>query len=122
MNAGFPGLYNTLSSKLGSLKESIGNWWDGLWNGKEGTAPALEQAGAASPGAPDARGFIPPVPGTPRDVTEVRENRASASGERTAPQSWTLHIANITLPNVKDAQDFFTELQAAATEMGESMA
>lgn len=122
MNAGFPGLYNTLSSKLGSLKERIGNWWDGLWNGREGTAPALEQAGAASPGAPDARGFIPPVPGTPRDVTEVWENRASAAGERTAPQSWTLHIANITLPNVKDAQDFFAELQAAATEMGESLA
>ena len=123
MNAGFPGLYNTLSSKLGSLKESIGNWWDGLWNGKEGTAPALEQAGAASPGAPDVRGFIPPVPGTPQDVTEARENRARAAGDRAAaPQSWTLHIANITLPNVKDAQDFFTELQAAATEMGESMA
>ena len=122
MNAGFPGLYNTLSSKLGSLKESIGNWWDGLWNGKEGTTPALEQAGAASPGAPDVRGFIPPVPGTPQDVTEARENRANASGERAAPQYWTLHIANITLPNVKDAQDFFTELQAAATEMGESMA
>lgn len=29
MNAGFPGLYNTLSSKLGSLKERIGNWWNG---------------------------------------------------------------------------------------------
>lgn len=122
MNAGFPGLYNTLSSKLGSLKESIGNWWDGLWNGKEGTTPALEQAGAASPGAPDVRGFIPPVPGTPQDVTEARENRANASGERAAPQYWTLHIANITLPNVTNAQDLYTELRAAATEMGENMA
>lgn len=122
MNAGFPGLYNTLSSKLGSLKDSIGNWWNGLWNGKEGTAPALEPAGAASPGAPDVRGFIPPVPGTPQDVTEARENRANASGERATPQYWTLHIANITLPNVTNAQDLYTELQAAATEMGESMA
>ena len=26
------------------------------------------------------------------------------------------------IPNVKDAQDFFADLQAAATEMGENMA
>lgn len=110
MNAGFPGLYNTLSGKLGSLKESIGNWWDGLWGG-ENTSPAQ----GSGP-------MIPAAPGAPRDVTEARENRASAAGERTAPQYWTLHIANITLPNVKNAQDLYDELQAAATDMGESTA
>lgn len=66
---------------------------------------------------------IPAAPGAPEDVAEEQDRRARAAGDRAAaPQSWTLHIANITLPNVKDAQDFFTELQAAATEMGESMA
>ena len=111
MNAGFPGLYNTLSSKLGSLKESIGNWWDGLW-GEENASPAQ----GSGP-------MIPAAPGAPEDVAEEQDRRARAAGDRAAaPQSWTLHIANITLPNVKDAQDFFTELQAAATEMGESMA
>lgn len=111
MNAGFPGLYNTLAGKLGSLKESLGNWWDGLWGEKN---------------APPSQGtdpVMPAAPGAPEDVAEAQERRARAAGDRAAaPQSWTLHIANITLPNVKDAQDFFTELQAAATEMGESMA
>ena len=111
MNAGFPGLYSTLSSKLGSLKESIGNWWDGLWS--EETASPAQGSGPR----------IPAAPGAPEDVAEEQDRRARAAGDRAAaPQSWTLHIANITLPNVKDAQDFFTELQAAATEMGESMA
>lgn len=111
MNAGFPGLYNTLSGKLGSLKESIGNWWDGLWS-EEKSSPA-QGSGPVMPAAP----------GAPEDVAEEQDRRARAAGDRAAaPQSWTLHIANITLPNVQDAQDFFTELQAAAVEMGESMA
>ena len=115
MNAGFPGLYKTLSGKLGSLKESLGNWWDGLWSDKNGVpAPATE-----APQEP----VIPDAPGAPDDVAEEQARRAGQNGGRTAaPQSWTLHIANITLPNVKDAQDFFADLQAAATEMGESTA
>lgn len=115
MNAGFPGLYKTLSGKLGSLKESLGNWWDGLWSDKNGMpAPATE-----APQGP----VIPDAPGAPEGVAEEQARRAGQAGDRAAgPQSWTLHIANITLPNVKDAQDFFADLQAAATEMGESMA
>ena len=111
MNAGFPGLYNTLSSKLGSLKESIGNWWDGLWGG-ENTSPAQ----GSGP-------MIPAAPGAPEDVAGEQDRRARAAGDRTAaPQYWTLHIANITLPNVKNAQELYDELQAAATDLGESMA
>lgn len=111
MNAGFPGLYNTLSGKLGSLKESIGNWWDGLWS-EEKSSPAQGSGPVMSA-----------APGAPEDVAEEQDRRPRAAGDRAAaPQSWTLHIANITLPNVQDAQDFFTELQAAAVEMGESMA
>lgn len=111
MNAGFPGLYNTLSGKLGSLKESIGTWWDGLW-GNGVPAPATGEA----PMVPDA-------PGMPADVAEARSRQGLSAGDKAAAsQSWTLHIANITLPNVKDAQDFYADLQAAATEMGGSLA
>ena len=111
MNAGFPGLYNTLSGKLGNLKESIGNWWDGLWTN------------AASVPATGERPVVPDAPGMPAELAEEQARRARAAGDTAAaPQSWTLHIANITLPNVKDAQDFYADLQAAATEMGESMA
>lgn len=115
MNAGFPGLYKTLTGKLGSLKDSLGNWWDGLWSDKNGVpAPATE-----APQGP----VIPDAPGAPEDVAEEQDRRVRQNGDRAAAsQSWTLHIANITLPNVRDAQDFFTELQAAAVEMGESMA
>ena len=67
--------------------------------------------------------MIPDAPGAPEGVAEEQARRARQAGDRAAaPQSWTLHIANITLPNVKDANDFFADLQAAATEMGESMA
>lgn len=112
MNAGFPGLYATLSGKLGSLKESIGSWWDGLWKTTDVPVPATGE-----------QPVVPDVPGMPADLAEEQERRARAAGDRAAaPQSWTLHIANITLPNVKDAQDFFADLQAAATEMGENMA
>lgn len=111
MNAGFPGLYATLSGKLGNLKESIGNWWDGLWTN------------AASVPATGERPVVPDAPGMPAELAEEQARRARAAGDTAAaPQSWTLHIANITLPNVKDAQDFYADLQAAATEMGESMA
>ena len=170
MNAGFPGLYNTLSSKLGSLKESLGSWWDGLWGDNDAPTPANGQApipvslngplslldegvnmnfsnlynplfsklgsaresidswwdalwsdGDAAVPAPSPA--IPAAPGAPEDVAEEQDRRARAAGDQAAaPQSWTLNIANITLPNVKDAQDFYTDLQAAATEMGESMA
>ena len=111
MNAGFPGLYATLSGKLGNLKESIGNWWDGLWTN------------AASVPATGERPVVPDAPGMPAELAEEQARRARDAGDTAAaPQSWTLHIANITLPNVKDAQDFYADLQAAATEMGESMA
>lgn len=111
MNAGFPGLYATLSNKLSSLKESIGTWWDGLW-GNGVPAPATGEA----PMVPDA-------PGMSADVAEARSRQGLAAGDQAAgSQSWTLHIANITLPNVKNAQDFYEDLQAAATEMGGSLA
>ena len=67
--------------------------------------------------------MIPDAPGAPEDVAEEQDRRVRQNGDRAAAsQSWTLHIANITLPNVKDAQDFFADLQAAATDLGESMA
>ena len=111
MNAGFPGLYATLSNKLSSLKESIGTWWDGLW-GNGVPAPATGEA----PMVPDA-------PGMSADVAEARSRQGLAAGDQAAvSQSWTLHIANITLPNVKNGQSFYEDLQAAATEMGGSLA
>ena len=111
MNAGFPGLYATLSNKLSSLKESIGTWWDGLW-GNGIPAPATGEA----PMVPDA-------PGMSADVAEARSRQGLAAGDQAAvSQSWTLHIANITLPNVKNGQSFYEDLQAAATEMGGSLA
>ena len=111
MNAGFPGLYATLSNKLSSLKESIGTWWDGLW-GNGVPAPVTGEA----PMVPDA-------PGMSADVAEARSRQGLAAGDQAAvSQSWTLHIANITLPNVKNGQSFYEDLQAAATEMGGSLA
>lgn len=55
--------------------------------------------------------------------TEGQQERARQAGDTAAqPRYWTLHIANITLPNVKDANSFYDELRQAATEYGEGLA
>ena len=55
--------------------------------------------------------------------TEGQQERARQASDTAAqPRYWTLHIANITLPNVKDANSFYDELRQAATEYGEGLA
>ena len=128
MSSGAPGLYKTLSGALGGVRDGIGGIWNGLWGKNEVPDPTVGGTMAAnvSPvptleNAPSPT--IPPAPGASGAIAEEQARRARQDGDRAAaPQSWTLHIGNITLPNVKDAQDFFNELQAAATDLGEGMA
>lgn len=108
VNAGFPSLMQTISGKFQTLKEGLGSVWQSLFGGDD--APELI--------APK----IPEPPGMPKDVAEARQSDAASQASGQTQQSFTLHIANITLPNVKDANDFYDQLKSAAMEYGESMA
>lgn len=107
MNAGFPALQSTLSSKLSAVGEGISKFWNGLWASDEMAIPA---ANIETPNIPEGTGIS-------ADMAERQAQRDRMSGNMAAsPQSWTINVANITLPNVKDAQDFYNDLQAAATQ------
>lgn len=108
VNAGFPSLMQTISGKFQTLKDGLGSVWQSLFGGED--APELK--------APK----VPEPPGMPRDVAQDRQRDAASRAESQAQQTFILHIANITLPNVKDANDFYDQLKSAAMEYGESMA
>lgn len=108
VNAGFPSLMQTISGKFQTLKDGLGGVWQSIFGGDE--TPELK--------APK----IPEPPGTPREVVEARQQEAASRARGPEQQSFTLHIANITLPNVKDANDFYDQLKSAALEYGEGMA
>lgn len=108
VNAGFPSLMQTISGKFQALKDGLGSVWQSLFGGED--APELK--------APK----VPDPPGIPKDVAQDRQRDAASRAESQAQQTFILHIANITLPNVKDANDFYDQLRSAAMEYGESMA
>lgn len=104
VNAGFPSLLNNISGKFQSIREGLGNWWDSLWGN--------EQTPEIRPQAPN----IPDAPDMPQEVAAARERQLTGRRQEAAGQTWTVHIANITLPNVREGRDFCSELDAAILE------
>lgn len=110
-----------IKEKAGGIASSLGNFFDGLW---DNPAPALSVPAPTvlwdnpTPALAVPDPAVPEPPGAPQDVAQARENMARQDGDK----YFTLHIANITLPNVKDANDLFAQLESVAAEYGESMA
>ena len=52
----------------------------------------------------------------PQAVAEAKERQLTGRRQDAAGQTWTVHIANITLPNVQNGRDFCSELDAAILE------
>lgn len=104
VNAGFPSLLQNISGKFQSIRDGLGNWWDSLWGN--------EQTPEIRPQAPK----IPDAPDMPQAVAEARERQLTGRRQDAAGQTWTVHIANITLPNVQNGRDFCSELDAAILE------
>lgn len=99
----FPSLLNNISGKFQGIREGLGNWWDNLWGNEQ---PEIR------PQAPN----IPDAPEIPKDAAEARERQLTGTRQDAAGQTWTVHIANITLPNVQNGRDFCSELDAAILE------
>lgn len=108
VQAGFPSLQNTITGKFQALKEGIGGLWNSLF-GKEAAGIMAQEP------------VVPDVPEPSGKIAQARETALQA-GTISTQKNYTLHIANITLPNVKDANDFMAQCEAAAAEYGESMA
>lgn len=104
VNAGFPSLLQNISGKFQSIRDGLGNWWDSLWGN--------EQTPEIRPQAPK----IPDAPDMPQAVAEAKERQLTGRRQDAAGQTWTVHIANITLPNVQNGRDFCSELDAAILE------
>lgn len=104
VNAGFPSLLQNISGKFQSIRDGLGNWWDSLWGN--------EQTPEIRPQAPK----IPDAPDMPQAVAEAKERQLTDRRQDAAGQTWTVHIANITLPNVQSGRDFCSELDAAILE------
>lgn len=104
VNAGFPSLLQNISGKFQNIRDGLGEWWAGLWGNDQ--TPEIR---ARAPRIPDA-------PEVTREAAEARERQPQAGRREAAGQSWTVHIANITLPNVRNGRDFCSELDAAILE------
>ncbi len=104
VNAGFPSLLQNISGKFQSIRDGLGNWRGSLWGN--------EQTPEIRPQAPN----IPDAPDMPQEVAEARERQLTGRRQDAAGQTWTVHIANITLPNVQNGRDFCSELDAAILE------
>ncbi|MDD2966758.1 MAG: phage tail tape measure protein [Desulfovibrionaceae bacterium] len=109
VNAGAGSLLGSVSGALGTVGETVSGWWDGLWGKEAGQLPAMQGARI-----PDPPAFAP-------ENENASDGKAQAQG-RGGTTTWTLHIGNVTLPNVKDAQGFFDDLQNAALEYGDARA
>ena len=109
VTAGAGTLFSAVSGALGSVGTGISDWWGGLFADENVQTPAMR-----GPQIPEPPSFAP-------ENEDAGGGKASYQGKGGA-SAWTLHIGNITLPNVKDAQGFFDDLQDAALEYGDATA
>ncbi len=103
LRASLAGGLDFIREKAGGLAQFLGS----VFNPEKPLTPPVIEPPA-----------VPEPPGAPQDVTQARENMTRQDGDK----YFTLHIANITLPNVKDANDLFAQLESVAVEYGETLA
>lgn len=123
-----------LSGVLDGAGELIASFWQRL----TGQQPELAPQVAAVQPDPAQSGLSLAVPNQERAAAAVAPRApeppawSPESSDRESPQftrdkgrsgtTMTVHIGNISLPNVKNAQEFFDELQNSMMEYGESIA
>lgn len=103
VDAGAGSLFNTVSGSLGTVGASVNDWWSGLFS--QGQDPNL---------------LNPDIPAPPAFAPETDAETATQGTSTTGRggTNITVHIGNITLPDVKDAQGFLADLQDQIMEYG----
>lgn len=108
VNLGKGGLVATVAGALSSAGAKIQGWWESLTGGASGMeTPSVSVPGTAVPDAPSF-----PVPST-----QERQNSTEQPGE-SGNTTINITINGLSLPDVKNGEDFLSSLQSLVAEYG----
>jgi len=108
VNLGKGGLVASVSGALSSAGAKIQGWWESLTGGASGMeTPSVSVPGTAVPDAPSF-----PVPSA-----QERQNSTEQPGE-SGNTTINITINGLSLPDVKNGEDFLSSLQSLVTEYG----
>ena len=108
VNLGKGGLVASVAGALSSAGAKIQGWWESLTGGASGMeTPSVSVPGTAVPGAPSF-----PVPST-----QERQNSMEQPGE-SGNTTINITINGLSLPDVKNGEDFLSSLQSLVAEYG----
>lgn len=108
VNLGKGGLVATVAGALSSAGAKIQGWWESLTGGASGMeTPSVSMPGTAVPDAPSF-----PVPST-----QERQNGTEQPGE-SGNTTINITINGLSLPDVKNGEDFLSSLQSLVAEYG----
>lgn len=108
VNLGKGGLVASVSGALSAAGTKIQGWWESLTGGASGMeTPSVSVPGTAVPEAPSF-----PVPST-----QERQNSTEQPGE-SGNTTINITINGLSLPDVKNGEDFLSSLQSLVAEYG----
>lgn len=108
VNLGKGGLVASVSGALSAAGTKIQGWWESLTGGASGMeTPSVSMPGTAVPDAPSF-----PVPST-----QERQNSTEQPGE-SGNTTINITINGLSLPDVKNGEDFLSSLQSLVAEYG----
>lgn len=108
VNLGKGGLVASVSEALSSAGAKIQGWWESLTGGASGMeTPSVSVPGTAVPDAPSF-----PVPSA-----QERQNSTEQPGE-SGNTTINITINGLSLPDVKNGEDFLSSLQSLVAEYG----
>ena len=108
VNLGKGGLVASVSGALSAAGTKIQGWWESLTGGASGMeTPSVSVPGTAVPDAPSF-----PVPST-----QERQNSTEQPGE-SGNTTINITINGLSLPDVKNGEDFLSSLQSLVAEYG----
>lgn len=108
VNLGKGGLVASVSGALSAAGTKIQGWWESLTGGASGMeTPSVSVPGTAVPDAPSF-----PVPST-----QERQNGTEQPGE-SGNTTINITINGLSLPDVKNGEDFLSSLQSLVAEYG----
>lgn len=108
VNLGKGGLVASVSGALSAAGTKIQGWWESLTGG----ASSMETPSVSVPGT-----AVPDAPSFPVPSTQERQNSTEQPGE-SGNTTINITINGLSLPDVKNGEDFLSSLQSLVAEYG----
>lgn len=108
VNQGKGGLVASVSGALSAAGTKIQGWWESLTGGPSG----METPSVSVPGT-----TVPDAPSFPVPSTQERQNSTEQTGE-IGNTTINITINGLSLPDVKNGEDFLSSLQSLVAEYG----